>query len=384
MDLKELQRNWHELGKTDPFWAVLTDPQKRGRRWDEHEFFKTGDKDVAGLMRYVDSLAIVPQRDRVLDFGCGVGRLTQSFCSYFRLCYGVDIAPSMIELANKYNRRGDRCRYYVNETNDLRIFENDYFDFVCSIITLQHMIPKHSLKYVKEFVRVLRPGGLVLFQVPSERKIVRRPERSEIYQPLSELAFKAQIAVPDQSIVADAGTQLEIRVRVRNISDITWPAVGDAENRFQVQLGNHWLDDGGRVVVYNDGRVGLPANLKPLEEVELTLPVVIPAEPGDYSLELDMVQESVAWFGDKGSSTTKVSVQAMSRHGDVSKPRATTIPGGQGGASAEKNFPTMEMHCVPRAKVLRAIAKGRGKILDVHEDHLLGEGWLSLRYIVTK
>src|SRR5690606_5197313 len=41
------------------------------------------------------------------------------------------------------------------------------FDLVFSTLTLQHLPPRVALRYVTEFGRVLRPGGLALFQAAS-------------------------------------------------------------------------------------------------------------------------------------------------------------------------------------------------------------------------
>jgi SAM-dependent methyltransferase len=72
----------------------------------------------------------------------------------------------MIESANKYNRHGDRCRYYLNQCNDLKLFDENAFDFIYSNITLQHMAPRYSQQYIQEFLRILSPGGLLVFQLP--------------------------------------------------------------------------------------------------------------------------------------------------------------------------------------------------------------------------
>jgi len=169
MDLKDLQKNWDKLGKTDPFWAILTYPDKRGGKWQTDEFFRTGTTEVASVMNYVESLGIDICRRKAMDFGCGVGRLTQALADYFEEVCGVDIAPSMIELARRGNRRGDTCRYYLNHTDDLRIFLDGSVDFIYSNITLQHMQPGYSKNYIGEFIRILAPGGLLIFQLPSER-----------------------------------------------------------------------------------------------------------------------------------------------------------------------------------------------------------------------
>jgi ubiquinone/menaquinone biosynthesis C-methylase UbiE len=73
----------------------------------------------------------------------------------------------MIEGAKYHNRFGARCRYTVNETNDLRRFADGHFDLVYSLITLQHIRPAYTKEYLREFMRLLTPGGLLIFQLPS-------------------------------------------------------------------------------------------------------------------------------------------------------------------------------------------------------------------------
>ena len=168
VDLEDLQSNWDALGKADPLWAILKIPGKGGNRWQVDEFFKTGSKEIDSIMEYVSSLGVSLTRQTALDFGCGVGRLTQALAGYFDRVYGVDLAPSMLELAKKYNKHGDRCNYVLNETDDLILFMDNTFDFIYTNIVLQHMEPEYSKRYIKEFLRVIAPGGLIIFQLPSE------------------------------------------------------------------------------------------------------------------------------------------------------------------------------------------------------------------------
>ncbi len=164
MNLKNLQKNWNRLGERDPLWAILTWPDKKGRRWKEQDFFKTGENEIEEIIRYIESLGINISRKKALDFGCGVGRLTQALANHFDEVYGIDIAPSMIKLAKTYNKQADKCKYYLNNCNNLKIFQNNTFNFVCSFLTLQHMKPKYAKKYIKEFLRVLSPNGILIFQ----------------------------------------------------------------------------------------------------------------------------------------------------------------------------------------------------------------------------
>ena len=167
MSLEELRRNWNAFGRKDPFWAILTDPKKKGNKWQAEEFFETGVSEIKYLMDHIESLGVHIPRRKALDFGCGVGRLTQALAGYFGEVHGVDIAPSMIELAIRYNRYGDRCKYHLNNSASLELFADDSFDLIYSRITLQHIQPEYSKGYISEFVRVLAPSGLLIFSLPS-------------------------------------------------------------------------------------------------------------------------------------------------------------------------------------------------------------------------
>lgn len=168
MELDELQRNWDSLGSVDPLWAILAYPEQHQNKWDEEEFFTTGQKAVDEVMSLLERHGHRPrQHERALDFGCGAGRLTRALGSHFDHVDGVDIAASMIELARKKNPSPDRVDFHLNETADLRLFEDATFDLLLSVIVLQHIPNEFKTAYLAEFVRVLRPGGVAVFTVPS-------------------------------------------------------------------------------------------------------------------------------------------------------------------------------------------------------------------------
>ena len=180
MELKELQNNWDHFGKQDPLWAILAAHDKKGNKWDLEEFFEVGKREIAGVMEYVQKLGIILQRGRALDFGCGVGRLTQTLANYFDEVVGIDIAPSMVKLARHYNRSGARCVFHVNEQDNLRLFPDQEFDFIYTNIVLQHMKPEYAKSYIKEFLRVLKPEAVLIFQLPSRNLAPPRPHKPPI------------------------------------------------------------------------------------------------------------------------------------------------------------------------------------------------------------
>jgi glycosyltransferase involved in cell wall biosynthesis/ubiquinone/menaquinone biosynthesis C-methylase UbiE len=170
---RKIQQSWDRFGIEDPFWAVLTNPDKKGGGWSEAEFFDIGRHDIRAALQRITALGIGLNFEKALDFGCGPGRLTQALAGHFREVHGVDIAPSMIAKAHELNKYGGRCVYHLNDRPDLRLFDANTFDLVYSWLVLQHMPKQLALGYISEFARVTKPGGVMVFQIPDRRQQAR-------------------------------------------------------------------------------------------------------------------------------------------------------------------------------------------------------------------
>src|SRR5687767_9352221 len=144
MNLREWQDNWDALGKDDPLWVILTDPTKKGGRWEPKDFFAAGETEINNLIADLKKTGHSFEPGVALDFGCGVGRLTQALASHFETVHGIDISPSMIEHANRFNRFPGRVLYHVNGSNRLETFADNSIDFIYSTIVLQHIEPRFS------------------------------------------------------------------------------------------------------------------------------------------------------------------------------------------------------------------------------------------------
>jgi SAM-dependent methyltransferase len=162
--LSGLKRDWEALAQRDALSAILTDESKSGGKWDVPQFMATGDAEIEAVLQHLKSLGLQPDPGAtVLDFGCGVGRLTQALARRFPSCVGLDISQEMITQANALNQYG-HCRYVVSTTPQLPLADESC-SFIYSNLVLQHMGRRFAVNYLREFTRVLAPGGVVVFGV---------------------------------------------------------------------------------------------------------------------------------------------------------------------------------------------------------------------------
>jgi SAM-dependent methyltransferase len=164
MQLEQLRKDWESLAERDALNAILTDESKSAGGWDISEFMATGEIEIDTVMGHLVGLRCTPSfNGTALDFGCGVGRLTQAMARRFASCIGVDISAQMIRKADSFNHYA-HCRYMVNTDVHLP-FADASFTFLYSNIVLQHVPRRFATEYLREFVRVLAVGGVLVFGV---------------------------------------------------------------------------------------------------------------------------------------------------------------------------------------------------------------------------
>jgi SAM-dependent methyltransferase len=435
MRLGALRRHWERLARRDPYWAVLTAADKRGGRWNVDEFFASGVEEIDAVLQRARERGLDPPRGRALDFGCGAGRLTQALAARFERCDGVDVSDAMVRLARSHNQFGERCTYHLNTAPNLALFPEAAFDFVYTTLVLQHMAPQLSTGYIGELVRVLKPNGLLVFQLPSARSTAVAPAaatRTAARQPLPASAFAAALDLRSAPVHVTPREEVNLEVVVGNRSPHVWPSLAGPLGRYRVNVANRWLSTDGQVIVRDDGRCPLEYDLVPGAETTAMLVVKAPLPDGHYQLEIDLVQEDVAWFGERGSPTLRwpVTVGAplerdatppalpeppkfSERH-----PRAFAVMRATGFRDAywawrrgldrvkrgrdaaivwtRQTFtvprlinwwrrgpftPRMEMHCVAEADVAMKVTQTGGCIVAVERE--LTPGYVSCRYWVT-
>ncbi|MFA6973775.1 MAG: class I SAM-dependent methyltransferase [Parcubacteria group bacterium] len=139
------------LGETEDGYDLVADKfsQTRKHFWRGLEFIKD----------YVQA------GDRVLDFGCGNGRLLELFVDKKIEYVGVDVSQKLLDLAkNRYNSESATFLKIVPGQITLP-FPDNYFNAVYSIAVFHHLPTAHAARMAQELQRVTKSGGHVVVTV---------------------------------------------------------------------------------------------------------------------------------------------------------------------------------------------------------------------------
>jgi SAM-dependent methyltransferase len=163
--LRELQNEWESLAARDAFHAVLSDPARSGGRWDADDFYASGRYSIGVLLDFSVRLGVDVRPGTALELGCGAGRLSFAIAEHFTEVVGVDISATMIERAREHGVPAN-CELLVQDDPALPGLGARTFDFVFSVLVIQHMPPDLGCAYLTGMARRVAPGGALLVQVP--------------------------------------------------------------------------------------------------------------------------------------------------------------------------------------------------------------------------
>ena len=170
---EHVEASWRELGEVDPYYSVLTSPQYKGLPSDSivETFFESGKSEAQRFQKALERCGKnLDGRPTCLEFGCGLGRVTQALAPLFDSVTAVDISSAHLALAQQHAIEnavhGIQWRHLeaISALEDL-----PQVDVVYSIIVLQHNPPPVIDRIVATFARILKPGGIAYFQVPTYR-----------------------------------------------------------------------------------------------------------------------------------------------------------------------------------------------------------------------
>jgi ubiquinone/menaquinone biosynthesis C-methylase UbiE len=171
-----MRQDWDARARENARYFVAT----ARNDWSDEEFFRSGEKAVAEDI-LTDMTNICQGKDpramRVLEIGCGAGRLTRALSNVFGEVHAVDVSGEMVELARRAVVDRPGVHVYQNNGCDLSVIPAQEFDFAYSAIVFQHIPSREVIEnYVREVHRLLRPGALFKFQVQGDSRVEASPD----------------------------------------------------------------------------------------------------------------------------------------------------------------------------------------------------------------
>lgn len=162
-----MSQDWDERARADAFYYSTW---KVGHKWDPQEFFESGERDCELFVDpVIEELALEAGASRMLELGCGVGRMTKALAERFDAVHATDVSAEMVEQARNYSHDLKNVRWEVTNGFDLSSIEDGSLDFAFSFLVFQHVPQKEIvLRNVAEMLRVLKSGGGFLFQYNGE------------------------------------------------------------------------------------------------------------------------------------------------------------------------------------------------------------------------
>lgn len=184
--IEKMREDWDRRARENARYYVNT----ASAEWTDEEFFASGERTVAEEV-LTDMTNICQGKDpgamRVLEIGCGAGRVTRALAQVFGEVWGVDISGEMIERARAALAAFPHAHVLQNNGTDLSALGDIQFDFAFSSIVFQHIPSREVIEtYVREVHRVLRPGGLFKFQVQGDSSVESTPEDTWLGVPFSD------------------------------------------------------------------------------------------------------------------------------------------------------------------------------------------------------
>jgi SAM-dependent methyltransferase len=170
-DRTGMRAYWDPKARENPMWFIHS--QLDYAAPDAEEFWRSGEEALESTLATAG--ARLTPADRVLEIGCGIGRMTRAIAARAGSVVGVDVSAEMIERGRAELDDLGNVELVVGSGRDLSGQDDAAFDVVYSFIVFQHIPdPAVTCAYIPEIGRVLRPGGWTVFQVSEEPAVHSR------------------------------------------------------------------------------------------------------------------------------------------------------------------------------------------------------------------
>jgi cyclopropane fatty-acyl-phospholipid synthase-like methyltransferase len=184
--LEKMRADWDARARENARYYVNTATEE----WTDETFFASGERTVAEEI-LTDMTNICQGRDpkqmKILEIGCGAGRVTRAFANLFGEVHAVDVSGEMVARATRAVEAFPGAHIYQNNGMDLAVIPGGNYDFAFSTIVFQHIPSRDVIEnYVREVARLLRPGALFKFQVQGDTSVRTMADDTWLGVPFSD------------------------------------------------------------------------------------------------------------------------------------------------------------------------------------------------------
>ena len=245
--LEHLALEGQDLGSYRAFWdrSAEVDAIRAIADQDSDESFTSSGVDDAEGIR-----PLLRPDGAFLEIGCGIGRVLQHMASMCREVHGVDISAEMIKRGHQRLRHLPNVHFHQGNGYDLEPFQSNSFDVVYCAFVFQHMPKTSVFNYLREVYRVLKPEGVVRFQVPNllqheefesfkhfaEPHFVRHPYPMHFYTPAEVIQLTTKAGFWVEELTDD----IMVRARKRSHAGIGLD-IADGEDLVDLKARNRQL-----------------------------------------------------------------------------------------------------------------------------------------------
>jgi SAM-dependent methyltransferase len=164
--VEHIRKTWTALGTNRPHWSVLSSDQFLPERIAQSEsiFFASGADDLATLRSALLRHGVATNLP-VFEYGCGIGRVTAHLAGVFPRVTACDISTSHLEMAQQVVGKREGVTFRLVDDDCFGMTER--FGIWFSYLVLQHNPPPIIAMILSRMFKMLAPGGIALFQVPT-------------------------------------------------------------------------------------------------------------------------------------------------------------------------------------------------------------------------
>ena len=166
--MTEPRTDTDDLAAREPyFFTIPTAEYLRRNLTPEREraFFAGGETLVAWMFGVIEPIAPQFAPMAILDYGCGLGRLSRPLAKHAGVVVGVDRSPALLAQARQLCATANLGNLEFSLTDDV-LASSRQFDLVVCYDALQRLRPSEGIALMNRLIGRIGPGGVGVFHFP--------------------------------------------------------------------------------------------------------------------------------------------------------------------------------------------------------------------------